>query len=55
MKAIRLAVAAGKGRDSTRARTSKGQLFLIPTIEIDKNTVAAYEASQEYADRYSLQ
>ena len=53
-EAIRLAVAAAKG-ETYQDQKIEGQLFLIPTIEIDKNTVAAYEASQEYADRYSLQ
>ena len=52
-EAIRLAVATvttGVYQD----QTIDGQLFLIPTIEIDKNTVEAYEASDEYADRYSI-
>ena len=31
-----------------------GQQFLIPTIEIDKNTVEEYRNSQEYIDRYSI-
>ncbi|MCE5342412.1 MAG: substrate-binding domain-containing protein [Eubacteriales bacterium] len=52
-EAIRLAVAAANG-DTYQGQKIEGQLFLIPTIEIDKTTVAAYEASQEYADRYSL-
>jgi ribose transport system substrate-binding protein len=52
-EAIRLAVAAAKGEEY-QGQKIDGQLFLIPTIEIDKNTVAAYEASQEYADRYSI-
>ena len=52
-EAIRLTVAAVKG-EPYQGQEIKGQLFLIPTIEIDKNTVAAFEASQEYADRYSL-
>ena len=52
-EAIRLTVAAAKG-ETYQDQKIEGQLFLIPTIEIDKNTVAAYEASQEYADRYSI-
>lgn len=52
-EAIRLAVAAANG-DEYQGQAIEGQMFLIPTIEIDKDTVAAYEASQEYADRYSL-
>ena len=52
-EAIRLTVAAAKG-ETYQDQKIEGQLFLIPTIEIDKNTVAAFEASQEYADRYSL-
>jgi ribose transport system substrate-binding protein len=50
-EAVRLAVAAGKG-EQYQNQDIKGQLFLIPTIEIDKNTVAAYRASKEYSDRY---
>jgi ribose transport system substrate-binding protein len=52
-EAIRLAAAVAMGEDYMGQKV-EGQLFLIPTIEIDKNTVAAYEASQEYTDRYSL-
>ncbi|NLI20816.1 MAG: sugar ABC transporter substrate-binding protein [Clostridiales bacterium] len=52
-EAIRLAVAAAKGEEY-QGQKIEGQLFLIPTIEIDKDSVAAYEASQEYTDRYSL-
>jgi ribose transport system substrate-binding protein len=52
-EAIRLAVAVANG-DTYQDQKIDGQLFLIPTIEIDKNSVAAYEASQEFADRYSI-
>jgi ribose transport system substrate-binding protein len=52
-EAIRLAVAT-VSTGEYQGQKIDGQLFLIPTIEIDKNTVAAYEASQEYADRYSI-
>jgi len=49
---IRLAVAAGKG-EQYQGQDINGQLFLIPTIEIDKSTVDAYRASTEYAERYA--
>ena len=52
-EAIRLAVAAANG-DTYQGEEIHGQQFLIPTIEIDKTTVEAYRASQEYADRYSI-
>lgn len=52
-EAIRLSVAAAKG-ETYQDQEIKGQQFLIPTIEIDKDTVEAYRNSQEYADRYSL-
>ena len=52
-EAIRLGAAAAKG-EQYQGQDIDGQLFLIPTIEIDKDGVAAYEASQEYIDRYSL-
>lgn len=52
-EAIRLTVAAAKG-ETYQGQEIKGQQFLIPTIEIDKNTVEAYRNSQEFADRYSL-
>ena len=52
-EAIRLTVAAAKG-ETYQGQEIHGQQFLIPTIEIDKNTVEAYRNSQEYADRYSL-
>ncbi len=51
--AIRLAAAAAKG-ETFMDQKIEGQQFLLPTIEIDKNTVEAYRNSQDYADRYSL-
>lgn len=51
--AIRLTVAAAKG-EQYEGEDIKGQLFLIPTIEIDKNTVAQFRESQEFIDRYSI-
>ena len=52
-EAIRLTVAAVNG-ETYQGEEIKGQQFLIPTIEIDKNTVEAYRSSQEYIDRYSI-
>ncbi|MBQ6326847.1 MAG: substrate-binding domain-containing protein [Clostridia bacterium] len=52
-EALRLAVAVANG-DTYQDQEIAGQQFLIPTIEIDKNTVEAYRASAEYADRYSI-
>ena len=52
-EALRLAVAAANG-DTYQGQAIEGQLFLIPTIEIDKNTVDDFRASQEFADRYSV-
>ena len=49
---IRLAVAAGKG-EQYQGQDIKGQLFLIPTIEIDKSTVADYRASKTFEERYA--
>ena len=51
--AIRLGVAAAKG-EQYDGQDIKGQLFLIPTIEIDKSTVEAFRQSQEFIDRYSI-
>lgn len=50
--AIRIGVAAVTGGDYN-GQPIEGQI-LIPTIEVDKNTVEAFRASPEYADRYSL-
>lgn len=52
-EAIRLGVAAAKGEQYAN-EDIKGQLFLIPTIEIDKSTVEDYRVSQDYVDRYSI-
>ena len=52
-EAIRLSVAAAKG-EQYQGQDIAGQLFLIPTIEIDKAHVEEFRASQEYADRYSI-
>lgn len=52
-EALRLAVAVAKGEKYQNQEVS-GQQFLIPTIEISKDTVEAYRKTQEYADRYSL-
>ena len=49
---IRLAVAAGRG-EPYQGQDVKGQSFLIPTVEIDKSTAAAYRASAEYQERYA--
>lgn len=52
-EAIRLGVAAAKG-EKYADEDIAGQLFLIPTIEIDKTTVEDYRVSQDYIDRYSI-
>jgi hypothetical protein len=52
-EAIRLTVAAVNG-ETYQDQEINGQQFLIPTIEIDKNTVEEYRNSQEYIDRYSI-
>ena len=52
-EALRLGVSAAKG-ETYQDQKIEGQLFLIPTIEIDKNTVEAFRNSQEFADRYSI-
>ncbi|MHC1787184.1 MAG: sugar ABC transporter substrate-binding protein [Christensenellales bacterium] len=52
-EAIRLTVAAVKG-EQYQGQDIKGQLFLIPTIEIDKSTVEAFRNSQEFIDRYAI-
>lgn len=52
-EALRLAVACANG-ETYQGEEINGQQFLIPTIEIDKNTVEEYKASAEYADRYSI-
>ena len=52
-EAIRLGVAAAKGEEYAGQKI-EGQIFLIPTIEIDKESKAEYEKSQDYIDRYSI-
>ena len=52
-EALRLAVAAEKG-ETYQGQEVNGQLFLVPTIEIDKTTVEDFRQSQEYIDRYSI-
>ncbi len=52
-EAIRLGVAAAKGEEYAGQKI-EGQIFLIPTIEIDKESKADYEKSQDYIDRYSI-
>ncbi len=52
-EAIRLGIAAGNG-EKYQDQEINGQLFLIPSIEIDKNTVADFRASKEFSERYSV-
>ncbi|MDD2428760.1 MAG: substrate-binding domain-containing protein [Eubacteriales bacterium] len=52
-EAIRLGVAVAKG-EQYQGQDVSGQLFLIPTIEVDKDTVEAFRNSQEFIDRYSI-
>jgi ribose transport system substrate-binding protein len=52
-EAIRLAVAAANG-EQYQGQDVAGQLFLIPTIEVDKAHVAEFRNSQEFIDRYSI-
>lgn len=52
-EAIRLSVAAANG-EQYQGQDINGQLFLIPTIEIDKAHVEDFRNSQEYEDRYSI-
>ena len=53
-EAIRLTVAAAQGEETYNGWTIGDGQYLIPTIEIDKNTVEAYKNSTEFADRYSI-
>ncbi len=53
-ESIRLGIAAAKGKQY-QGQDVSGQLFLIPSIEIDKNTVEAFRASKEFIERYSLE
>ncbi len=52
-EAIRLGVAAAQGQQYA-GEDINGQLFLIPSIEIDKNTVEKFRASKEFEERYSI-
>jgi ribose transport system substrate-binding protein len=52
-EAIRLAVAAANG-EQYQGQDIAGQLFLIPTIEVDKAHVEDFRNSQEFIDRYSI-
>lgn len=52
-EAIRLAIADAQGQQY-QGQAIAGQLFLIPSIEIDKSTVEAYRSSEVFAERYSL-
>ena len=52
-EAIRLGVAAANG-ETYQDQEITGQLFLIPTKEIDKSTVEEFRNSPEFADRYSI-
>ncbi len=54
-EAIKLGVAAAYGEQYDKTDIKDGHLFLIPTKEINKDTVADYRASQDFADRYSIQ
>lgn len=52
--AVKLAVALAQGQQYDGHDIADGYQFLIPSLEIDKNTVQDYRASDVYADRYSL-
>jgi len=52
-EAIRLAVAVANG-ETYQEQEVAGQLFLIPTIEIDREHVEDFRNSQEFADRYAI-
>ncbi len=52
-EAIRLGVAYAQG-EQYDGQDINGQLFLIPSIEVDKNTVEDFRASEAFAERYSL-
>ena len=52
-ESIRLGIAAAKG-EQYQGQDIKGQLFLIPSIEIDKTTVEAFKNSKEFTERYSI-
>ncbi len=52
-EAIRLGIAYAQG-EKYQDQEINGQLFLIPSIEIDKNTVEAFRNSKEFIERYSI-
>jgi ribose transport system substrate-binding protein len=52
-ESIRLGVAAAMG-EQYDGQDINGQLFLIPSIEIDKTTKDAFRASDVFAERYSI-
>ena len=51
--AIRLGIAAAAG-EQYDGQDINGQLFLIPSKEVDKNNVDEFRASDEFAERYSV-
>ncbi len=52
-EAVRLGIAAAKG-ETYQDQEINGQLFLIPTYQIDKTNVEEYRGGTDYAERYSL-
>ncbi|MDR3050247.1 MAG: sugar ABC transporter substrate-binding protein [Oscillospiraceae bacterium] len=52
-ESIRLALAYAKG-EQYQGQTIAGQLFLIPTIQVDKTNVAEFRQSPEFIERYSI-
>ena len=52
-ESIRLGLAAAAG-EQYDGQDINGQLFLIPSREVDKETVEEFRASAEFAERYSV-
>ncbi len=52
-EAVRLGIAAAKG-EKYQDEDIQGQMFLIPTFEIDKTNVEEYRGGEAFAERYSL-
>lgn len=52
-EAVRLGIAAAKG-ETYQEQEINGQMFLIPTFEIDKSNVEEYRNGEAFAERYSL-
>ena len=52
-EAIRLGIAAAKG-EQYQGQDINGQLFLIPSIEIDKTNVEEFRNSDAFKERYSI-